>query len=616
MLKDRLRHKVDVDGLSKKIEVYFGAFCCQTLVDEFLGTTIKPTTNTPHVLLESAYRILQTTSTKAVKLSGDGVDMADFLTLTRSLTSTIKKESFLSAKAYSQIFVLPETDEEIEGELENYDINVPPPFNPSKVGGLSEDELQRKITSNSGWVHVVGTEGSNSLADVYNWLKNGTLSDDTSRLNVLRAVESCVFELAMNLQARLEDLDLDRLVFVVDKYRDSLDALKKTRCKLEPLSRAVIKSRELLVVWTGKPISCLSLSDSLLTNLLSVFCVLHSNALRLHSTVMKGFGVPLHFEDLGHLVLPTKAEGDAVLAVAAYLKKVGTGSPMFSLESEESTFNLGRKFADQSSELISVWEQEVVDANFRVRRHWKEVQRKQELAAQLRRDIASLEAELANVQGLLVPKQLELAEHIKKERRASARHATSHEVHAYDSGAHSVCRREESGLVSQESVFEYQLSSMKSQLESALRAPPPVLQPLPEKKRNAMPILFFLYMPKIFKQTSYYCLLSQQLLFPDNWKNAWSGHEGTAQLDIFGRVTRDPRVYSQELSWTQYYNSKQSCQYHAPAVGRSGTDTDLPLFATNGKAIPRKVGNSSVDHYFSDREGVWYPDSMRPRFAW
>ncbi|EJK67911.1 hypothetical protein THAOC_10982 [Thalassiosira oceanica] len=594
LLKNRLRHRFDVDDLAKKVEVYFGAFCSQTLINKFIGTTIKPTTNAPHVLLESAYRILQTTSTKAVKLSDDGVDMADFLALTKSLTSTIKKESSRSANQYSQIFVLPRTDEEVDGQLENHVIDVPPPFNPSKLGHLSEDELQQKITSNSGWVHVA--ENLNRLEDVFNWLKNGTLSDDTSRLNVLRAVESFVFELARDLQARLEELDCDRLVFVVDKYRDSLEGLKKTSC-LEPLSRAVLKSRELLVVWTA-------------------FCVLHSNATRLHSAVMKGFGVPLHFEDLGHLVLPTKAEGDVVLAVASYLKNVGTDSPIFSLKSEESTFELGRRFADQSSELISIWKQEVDDANSRVQGHWEEVQRKQQLAAQLRNDIANLEVELANLQGLLVPKQHELAEHGNKERRANAHHASSYAVRSYDSVAHSVCRGEVNRLASQESSLENQLSTKKSQLEAALRAPAPVLQPLPEKQCNAMPIIFFLYMPKLFKQMSYYCLLSQQLLFPDSWNNAWSGHDGAARLDILSQVTRNPKVHSQELSWSEYYNSKQSSKYHTPPVKRSGKDTELVLFVTNSKALPKEVGNESVDHYFSDREGVWYPDSMRPRFAW
>ena len=90
---------------------------------------------------------------------------------------------------------------------------------------------------------------------------------------------------------------------------------------------------------------------------------------------MKGFGVPLDYNDLFHLVLSSQEEWKAAEHVAVYLNRHGTSKPIFSLEDKLHTFDLGRKVADASPDMIKIWEEEEQNAVARMENHWKEVWR-------------------------------------------------------------------------------------------------------------------------------------------------------------------------------------------------------------------------------------------------
>lgn len=152
------------------------------------------------------------------------------------------------------------------------------------------------------------------------------------------------------------------------------------------------------------------------------------------------------------------------------------------------------------------------------------------------------------------------------------------------------------------------LSSRNDSLKSALKAPLPVIQPLPRDENNAMPIIFFLYMPPVFQLLSRFSLTAQQLLIPKPWNSVWGGPEGTNKSDISSLVTRHDNTYRQ-LSLRDHYKSRQDSTYHKPSRKRVGNDYHLSLRSND--CIPKEIGSSSVDHIDNKNDGIWYPDTLR-----
>lgn len=321
---------------------------------------------------------------------------------------------------------------------------------------------------------------------------------------------------------------------------------------------------------------------------------------------MDGHGVPLDFNDLSHLVLSDHEEWDVALYVASYLGKYGTIRPVFSLKDEKSTFDVGRRVANSSSKMVEIWNQEVQDASCRVEGHWKEVLRKQELARKLRDEIADLEVEKADANRKLTSKNKELKEHERKHTASTSIYASQSVINAYDRSGHRACKSSVNTLSSTVNSLESQLSTKKSNLKGALAAPSPVYQPLPQEKSNAMPIIFFLYMPPVFQLLSRLSFTAQQLMLPRPWAAAWGGNEGSEKIDISSQVTRQTTTFS----WKDHYNIHQHSQYHRPSHSRTGSDYHLLLRSVNN-AVPQEVGPKNVDNMYSRTDGIWWPDQLR-----
>ena len=229
---------------------------------------------------------------------------------------------------------------------------------------------------------------------------------------------------------------------------------------------------------------------------------------------MNEYGVPLDFNDLSHLVLSDPKEWDVALCVAEYLGKLGTDRPIFSLRDETPTFDMGRRICDASPDLVNIWEQEEKDASSRVEGHWNEVLRKKELARKLRAEISDLEIRKAETNRKLANERVELEDHEAKLRRRNSRYASSIEINAYSASSHHTCERSVNALQNEVNSLESRLACSRSNLTNALKAPPPVFQPLPIKRENAMPILFFLHMPPIFQLLARFSFTSEQLRLP------------------------------------------------------------------------------------------------------
>ena len=320
----------------------------------------------------------------------------------------------------------------------------------------------------------------------------------------------------------------------------------------------------------------------------------------MHSVPMRGFGVPLDFNNLSHLNLSSREEWDVVKQIAIYLRGHGVNKPLFSLKEEKHTFEMGLRFANASSDMQKIWQEETQDALLRIDGHWKEVQRKQEEARRLRSEIADISVEMAEANRKLSSKRIELAEH---ERRIHYSWVT------YDSHEHQLCKNEVNSLTSTVSRLDSSIRSKHSQLQRALKAPAPVIQPLPEDTNNAMPVIFFLYMPKIYQLLSRFSFTAQQLLMPKPWTSVLGGQEGSDIFDITSIVTRTPNVHCQ-YSWKDHYNTHQNCQYHRPSSSRVGRDYHLKLCSTANN-VPQDIGASSVDNMHDKRNGIWYPDQLK-----
>lgn len=299
--------------------------------------------------------------------------------------------------------------------------------------------------------------------------------------------------------------------------------------------------------------------------------------------------------------------------VAGYLCKYGTNRPIFNLIDEKSTFDMGRRVANASTDMVIVWEQEKKDASSRIEGHWNEVLRKQKLAKELRAEIADLGVKRAEANRKLVNEKSELAKHVRKLHDRNRRYASSSVINAYDAHGHSTCERSVNSLTSTVNSLVSQLNSKNSALQSALKAPLPVLQPLPQDKNNAMPIIFFLYMPPIFQLLSRFSFAAQQLRLPHPWAAALGGREGCEKFDITSQVTRGTEYC--QFSWKEYYNTKQYSQYHRPSCSRSGSDYHL-LLRSVSNVVPNEVGSKSVDYIHSQNDGIWFPDQLKPRMAW
>ena len=110
---------------------------------------------------------------------------------------------------------------------------------------------------------------------------------------------------------------------------------------------------------------------------------------------MKAFGVALNTNDLRHLVLSNKDEIAVLKKTASFLlsNNKGVQNALFHLSEQEATFQFSERYGREY--LQNVWKEEQRNAKYRVEGHWKEVKRKQSLAAKLRIELSNLKIDLA-----------------------------------------------------------------------------------------------------------------------------------------------------------------------------------------------------------------------------
>jgi hypothetical protein len=152
------------------------------------------------------------------------------------------------------------------------------------------------------------------------------------------------------------------------------------------------------------------------------------------------------------------------------------------------------QFASEDARLTRCWEVEKSAASQREKEHWEEVLRKQGLARQLRSEIKSREDE-----------KLTLLRKIEENWNSS----------------NEVLRQ----LRRRCDEVSNRLSALASELNSAEKPPPPVIQPLPSEEKKALKVLFFMHMPQRFRSLSRLSFTCQQMLIPrsDSYFKATEG---------------------------------------------------------------------------------------------
>eukprot|EP01050_Picozoa_sp_SAG11_P004952 SAG11_NODE_331_length_10659_cov_4.512689_1_plen_833_part_00 len=249
---------------------------------------------------------------------------------------------------------------------------------------------------------------------------------------------------------------------IVDLYRCKMDALIRSPDG-QSLLVVELRSRETLVAWVA-------------------FCLVHAATKRTCDLLCR-FAVPLHGDDMRHLVLSKRRATDAAVRVANYLRSNARGPPVFSLRKDDRTFVFAQEFARTDKMMQEMWKTEKQEADEREDAHWREVNAKKTLLRDLDDQLVWQERELSTQQSIKTVFSFD-------------RNQAYWDAH---------------WKVDQ---LESEVAATKSRIKKTECPPAAVFQPLPDQEDEALPIIFFLIMPREFQVLLRMGFTAQQMLVP------------------------------------------------------------------------------------------------------
>ena len=348
-------------------------------------------------------------------------------------------------------------------------------------------------------------------------------------------------------------------------------------------------SRELLCVW-----ACV--------------CMLHQH-MKMKEPLLRDYSLPLDPDDLSHLVLSDKLAVDAARGVVGYLRTTGVDSCIFSLSEGDATINFARRRAQADEAMKQLWEKEKAAAELRREAHWQTVLEKYNVVMQLDEEKAELDEQVAEWQTKLdrtdPPKNYRYGG-----RRRYDQRARTPEEQEYDR------KQQENDRKRQQATAELQylkceIDSNRQRAAAAEKPPDGIKQPLPLQESEAMPIIFFLMMPRDYQALSRLCFTAQQMLLPESKKVHPPCSESAIDVDMLIAVE------GPKLKWSDYYLTKSSARELSSLTDGMGT----VVIGTMGEAVgengrdwfPRSVRDPEFE---LRRTGVWYPDRLTPVLFW
>lgn len=530
-----------------------------------LGLLPHITPNTASsTLVNMAMVMLQSVATAAAQLAADKHEVLMLQAVVQGIRQQLVAVVRQRQLDTSQKFMLPAS--ETAGSLLGTwapPRGILPAELPVSSSAEGLDAARQRAAKNLGSLPVVAADQSLSavLSQLLLRLQDAAANsnDDVKMQHALRSVEVELFSRAVSgisgqqEYAALTDAVVDQLWQVVDAYRVCLASFKASAAGKAPLL-VELRSREVLVVWIA-------------------YCITFEVS-RQHIVVGR-YGVALQPEDLRHLCLSDRAAVDAALAVGSYLQQhTVPGMCVFSLtDTGTATFGMAEQYARRDSRMYSIWSQEQSAAQERMRAHWQQVREQQQKARDLRYTLQRLEGNERSHQSSL-----------------NASRWQSSDYHHYQNLISSVRGK---------------ISTTRSELASAEKPPQPVIQPLPEDPGRALQWLFFLYMPPLLRHMSRGSFLAQQLLLP-------------LPLNAYPEVVKQVVVSNYKASLTEYYNAANSnstwCKVSHP--GRTGTEGAVGLWSAFEAPRADSVGPTHIDSFYSNRDGVYFPDQLVPGMTW
>eukprot|EP00798_Chlamydomonas_sp_ICE-L_P025427 gene25427-11087_t len=449
---------------------------------------VNTTSATPK-MLDVCMVMMASISKKAAELSDDGHNVSTVEGCMEVVRSHLLTEQGNRARTAGQRFQIskwPGTSDVLLQDNDKGSLRLPGGTLPSSpmVDLVPEDGFRAaRLCSlkNLGSLSLL-PEGA-TIGEMLAWVQlpqwtESKRGDAVAGQLVLRGVERQMFRgAARGFQGPGDVLPAAAtLADVLEEYRGHVSwFMDSPACQATMLVE--LRSREILVIWVAT-------------------CLIHK-ACCLQHPIASQYGIGLDWRALEHLVLSNREAVDAALSVSNYVKAhTQLDRSLFSLgDGGEATFRMTEEFARGNAELRKLQDEEYSAATARVQAHWEEVVRKQLLAADLRKQISAEEDRLAALQ---------------------VRHDQAHWylLSIVLWGATAAAAAVVKALFGEITSCNDSIGDLKRKLEEASKAPPPVIQPLPQDLGQTRRWLFFLYMPPSFRRLSQATFLAQQALLP------------------------------------------------------------------------------------------------------
>jgi hypothetical protein len=132
-----------------------------------------------------------------------------------------------------------------------------------------------------------------------------------------------------------------------------------------------------------------------------------------------------------------------------------------------------------------------------------------------------------------------------------------------------------------------------------LKAPPGIVNPLPEEDQFALPVIFFMLMPVEIERFGRYCLISQDMLVPRTPLHPNSDKNNTA----FGK----PIIETTNACWSSHYN------IHKDSTSTVFVDAAFAITSLSQIQVPKQIGPISIDDIHSKTQycGNFVSNSVR-----
>jgi len=271
--------------------------------------------------------------------------------------------------------------------------------------------------------------------------------------------------------------------------------------------------------------------------------------------------------------------------VARYLQSSSVkGAPIFSLRFSDETFDLARKVAVQSSDIMQAWKEEQSAANTRKENRYQVVLRKKTKMEELKSLSSYLESQLDSQIDRMVDQKLQLLCIVGSKSNKKAYSKTLKTI----------------------ASLKRKIESTEQSRQETIKPPPALLQPLPANEGKAMPILFFIRMPRHFQVLSRLSFMAQQMLLPRN--STMYAYPGDHNVCTFESIDLKTTQAKPKTRWVEYY-AQHNGKYSPVA-------TYVEMGSKNEPPGVTEIGPLSVMDYTSSADGVWHPDILEPDMHW